>query len=134
MNFLYTSKNRDYCPLLVKWFAQLLLFFVTLVSLGLFWVCMPIFLTIFFSDEFLLDEFFFDEFLFWRISFFDEFFLTNFFLLTNFFDEFYWRIFFDEFFWRILIFRKNFLTYNLLTIASFRIGVSSILFLIWTFL
>ena len=46
---------------------------------------------------------------FWRI------FLTNF--LTNLFDEI-----FDEFF------LTNFLTYNLLIIASFRIGVPSILF------
>ena len=31
-------------------------------------------------------------------------------------------------FWQILIFRKIFLTYNILIIASFRIGVPSILF------
>ena len=43
-------------------------------------------------------------------------------LLTNFFGEFFpwtFKSFFDE---------TNFLTYNLLTIASFRIGVPSILF------
>ena len=59
--------------------------------------------------------------------------LTNF--LMNFFDELFWWIlltnlineFFDEFFWRIFL--TNFLTYNLSTIASFRIGVPSILLL-----
>ena len=85
---------------------------------------------------------------FWRI--FWRSFLTN--ILDEFFDEFFWQI--DEFFWRISktnilmnsltnfwiflmnffdeLFDKfltNFLTYNLLTIASFRIGVPSILFL-----
>ena len=69
-----------------------------------FW---PIFLTNEFFDE-IFDEIF-DEF-FWRI------FLSNF--LTNYFDEF-----FDDFF-----FGRFFFTYNLLTIASFRIGVPSILF------
>ena len=60
--------------------------------------------------------------------------LTNFFdnLLTNFFDDFLWR-FFDEFFQRISRrifwrFGRFLLTYNLLTIASFRIRVPSILF------
>ena len=59
---------------------------------------------------------------FWQIfstNFFDEFFWQIF--LTNFFDKF-----FDELFWRIFL--TNFLTYNLLTIASFRIGVPLILY------
>ena len=108
-------------------------------------------------DMYTYGEFFwriFDEFFgqfFWT-NFLDEFFwmifvnelvgwmfwaLTNFFW-TNFwksFDKFFWRVCLDEFFGRI--FRTNFdyfsvnisLTYNLLTVASFRIGVSLILFL-----
>ena len=43
--------------------------------------------------------------------------------MTNFFDQFFWKFFFE--FW---FFGRFFLTYNLLTIASFRIGVPSILF------
>jgi hypothetical protein len=61
-----------------------------------------------------------DEFL-WRI------------FVTNICDEFLWQIFVtnfcDEFVWRFWFFGRFFLTYNLLTIASFRIGVPSILFL-----
>ena len=53
------------------------------------------------------------------LLFFWQIFLMNF--LTKFFDEFFWRIFW-QFFWPII------LTYTLLTIASFRIGVPSILF------
>ena len=60
------------------------------------------------------------SFLFFTI-FFDNFFRWIF--STNFFKNF-----FDELFGQILIFRKIFLTYNILTIASFRIGVPSILF------
>ena len=67
---------------------------------------------------------FFDEF-FWRI--FWQIFLMNY--LTNFFDELFdelfWRIFlsdiFNEFFWQIFL--MSCWACNLLTIASFRIGV-----------
>ena len=65
-----------------------------------------------FFDEFLdefLDEFFWRDESFWQI------------FVTNSFDKFFWQIF-DEFFWRFL------LTFNLLTIASSRIWVPSILF------
>ena len=89
----------------------------------------------FFLSKFITNIFdkFFDK-------FFDEFFRRTF--LTNFSDELFRRIFptnfSDELFWRIFLmiflwtnfdfFRKFFLTYNLLTIASFRIGVPLILF------
>ena len=81
-----------------------------------------------FSDEF-FDEFS-DKF-FWRIilkNLFDKFFwrvsLTSFFdkCLDEFFWQIFWQIFLMNFWW---IFLTNFLTYNLLTIASFRIGVPS---------
>ena len=65
-----------------------------------------------FSDEFLMNY-----------KCFDEFFLTNFF--DEFVDEFFDK-FFDEF-----LFGRFLLTYNLLTIASFRIGVPSILFFLY---
>ena len=57
---------------------------------------------------------------------FDEFFDE---VVDEFFDEVFDEIFdefFDNFFWKI------FMTSNLLTIASFRIGVPSILFDFWT--
>ena len=76
--------------------------------------------------------------IFW-VNFLGEFqgwiFWANF--LVNFFSEFFWE-FLDELFgWNFSLnfvgeffeeFFGNFLTYNLLTIASFRIGVPSILF------
>ena len=77
---------------------------------------------VFKGDE-LSSNTFFDEF-FWRI-FFYEFCLRIFFLRS--FWHFFWWIF-----WRIVLtifcdfFLWFFLTYNLLTIASFRIGVPSI--------
>ena len=83
---------------------------------------------------FLKENIFFEEFFFRRIfsTNFDEFRRIS----TNFFDEFFRRIFFstiffstnfffDEYFRRILIFS---IIFFLLTIASFRIGVPSILF------
>ena len=88
---------------------------------GVLWgTCFMNILTIFFDEVF-------DEFI-WPII------LTNFLmdLLTNFFDEYFWRIC-----WRIFLMNfltifnflvDFFLTYNLLTVASFRIGVPSILF------
>ena len=57
----------------------------------------------------------YDQRIFWPTNFPNYEFLTNEFQPTNFFDEFW---FFGIFF----------LTYNLFTIASFRIGVPSILF------
>ena len=53
-------------------------------------------------------------------GFFDNFFLTNFF--DNFFDEFFKRIVLTNYFWH---FFGQILSYNLLIIASFRIGVPS---------
>ena len=90
-------------------------------SWRIFWriIFWRIFLTNFFNE-------FFDDFFCWIFSknFFDELFWRT--LLSNFFDEFIWRTLltkmFDELFW------QSFLTYNLLTIASFRIRVPSILF------
>ena len=83
-----------------------------------------------------------DKFL-WRIFFEFWLFLRRSFV-TNFCDEFWlilWRIFVTNFiriltylvtiFFRILLFLNFFLTFNLLTIASFRIGVPSILFFYW---
>ena len=49
--------------------------------------------------------------------------------MAKFVDEFYDDFFFDDFFDEFWFFGKFFVTYNLLTIASFRIGVPSILFL-----
>ena len=100
------SKNRD-----CSWF-----FFLHLSSLvsELFLVLMV--LMNFFDEIFwwiFLMNFFGRS--FWRI------FLTKFF--DDFFDEFLFTNFFEEFF-----FGRFLLTYNLLTIASFRIGVPSILF------
>ena len=60
-----------------------------------------------------------DEFL-WR-TFLWRFFVTNF-DVSNFCDQFLWPILIFQFFGRY------FFTYNLLTMASFRIGVPSILF------
>ena len=91
-----------------------------------------IFSTIFFDDYFSPN--FFTE--FFRRLFFDNC-LRRIFLTKNIFDDFFWQLFFDgffrqnfrnfsnKFFRRILIFRWIF---YFLTIASFRIGVSSILF------
>ena len=68
----------------------------------------------------LLICFLFDNF-FWRIIWL--------FFFDKFFDKlFFWRIFFDNYFDEFLFFSRFCLTYNLLTIASFRIGVPSILF------
>ena len=49
-------------------------------------------------------------------------------LFDNFFDEFFRQIFFDDFFFQWFFFSTNLFTYNLLTIASFKVGVSLILF------
>ena len=99
------------------------------------------FVTNFFCGEFFCDEFFLwriffvtnfcDEFFswrifLWRIFLWRIFFVTNFFcdefiFVKNFCDELF-RLFLTKCFWRFL------LTYNLLTNASFRIGVPLILF------
>ena len=72
-------------------------------------------------------EFFTNFFDFFFVNFIEEFLtkflMTNFFFRRFFFEIFFRRIFFrqiflDEFFWQI--FRKIFLTYNLLTFASFK--------------
>ena len=107
------SRNRYY-----PWF-----FFLSLPELKLFSI------RIIFGTYGIVD--FFDD--FFCMIFFDIFFyvifdesLTNFLtkFLTNFFDEVCW---FDQFFFWFF-FGRFLLTYNLLTIASFRIGVPAILF------
>ena len=108
------------------------LFFSTLRVLKLFeqffW---RFFLTIFF------DNFFWRS--FWR-RFWQKI-LTNFLHMTNtltscltnltkFFKEFFSINFFDEFFGILIFLKIFFFTFNLLTIASFRLGVPLILFIL----
>ena len=86
------------------------------------------------------DQFFWTNFLdlffgpiFWT-NFLDQFFGLIF--RTNLSDHFFWMNFFNDFFQRFFFFSTNFFFFNesfrrifyLLTIASFRIGVPSILF------
>ena len=112
--------------------------YFVLLSVTLVLLCIPYHFVTNFCNEFLWQIFvtnFCDKFLRrifgtnFSTNFCDEFLWLIF--VTNFCDEFLWRIFvtnfFDKLLWRIHFWRFL-LTYNLLTNASLRIGVPSILF------
>ena len=83
-------------------------------------------MTIFFDEVF--DEDFdkkFDEF-----STYDQYFDQLFDEFNKFFQRIFFNNFFDEFFGILIFLKIFFFTFNLLTIASFRLGVPLILFIL----